>query len=211
VTAARVDRSHDAGRRSWVESADRHPEFPIQNLPVGVFHLSDDEDVPRVGMAIGDSILDLVAAHDAGYFGGLAERAAEACAAPALNQLMALGQPYWSALREQAADLLDAGSAAYRGNPRLGDRLLVPQDEAELLLPAQVGDYTDFYASVHHATNVGSMFRPDNPLLPNYKWVPIGYHGRASSLVPSGTPVRRPQGQTKAGDAPPVFGPSRSP
>ena len=210
MTAARVDRSHDAGRRSWVESADRHPEFPIQNLPVGVFHLGDDEDEPRVGMAIGDSILDLVAAHDAGYFGGLAERAAEACAAPALNHLMALGQPYWSALREQAADLLDAGSAAYRDNPRLGDRLLVPQDEAELLLPAQVGDYTDFYASVHHATNVGSMFRPDNPLLPNYKWVPIGYHGRASSLVPSGTPVRRPQGQTKAGDAPPVFGPSRS-
>jgi fumarylacetoacetase len=210
VTAVRVDRSHDAGRRSWVESADGHPEFPIQNLPVGVFHLGDDEDAPRVGMAIGGSILDLVAAHDAGYFGGMAERAAEACAAPALNHLMALGQPYWSALREQAADLLDAGSVAYRDNPRLGDRLLVPQDEAELLLPARVGDYTDFYASVHHATNVGSMFRPDNPLLPNYKWVPIGYHGRASSLVPSGTPVRRPQGQTKPGDAPPVFGPSRS-
>ena len=91
MTAARVDRSHAAGRRSWVESADGHPEFPIQNLPVGVFHLGDDEDEPRVGMAIGDSILDLVAAHDAGYFGGLAERAAEACAAPALNHLMALG------------------------------------------------------------------------------------------------------------------------
>ncbi len=210
MTGARVDRSHEAGRRSWVESANGHPEFPIQNLPLGVFHVGDDEDEPRIGMAIGDSILDLVAAHDAGYFGGLGERAAEACAAPALNHLMALGRPYWSALREQAADLLDAGSAAYRGNPRLGDRLLLPQDEAELLLPARVGDYTDFYASVHHATNVGSMFRPDNPLLPNYKWVPIGYHGRASSLVPSGTPVRRPQGQTKAGDAPPVFGPSRS-
>ncbi len=211
MTGARVDRTHDAGRRSWVESANGHPEFPIQNLPFGVFHVGDDEDEPRVGLAIGDSILDLVAAHDAGYFGGLAERAAEECAAPALNRLMAMGRPYWSELREQAANLLDAGSAAYRDNPRLGDRLLVPQNEAELLLPAQVGDYTDFYASVHHATNVGSMFRPDNPLLPNYKWVPIGYHGRASSLVPSGTVIRRPEGQTKANDAQaPVFGPSRS-
>jgi fumarylacetoacetase len=194
-----------------VESADGHPEFPIQNLPFGVFHLRDDEDEPRVGMAIGDAILDLVAAHDAGWFGGLAERAAEACAAPALNRLMALGRPYWTELREQASDLLRAESEAYRDNPRLADRLLVPLAEAELLLPAQVGDYTDFYASVHHAANVGSMFRPDNPLLPNYKWVPIGYHGRASSLVPSGTGIRRPEGQTRAADASaPVFGPSRA-
>jgi fumarylacetoacetase len=206
-----VDRTHDPRRRSWVESANGHPDFPIQNLPFGVFHLGDDEDEPRIGMAIGDAILDLVAAHDAGWFGGLAERAAEACAAPALNRLMALGRPYWTELREQASDLLQTDSEAYRDNPRLADRLLVPQREAELLLPARVGDYTDFYASVHHATNVGSMFRPDNPLLPNYKWVPIGYHGRASSLVPSGSEIRRPQGQTKAADAAvPVFGPSRS-
>jgi fumarylacetoacetase len=206
-----VDRTHDPRRRSWVESANGHPEFPIQNLPFGVFHPVNDEDEPRVGMAIGDAILDLVAAHDAGWFGGLAERAAEACAAPALNQLMALGRPYWTELREQASDLLRADSEAYRDNPRLADRLLVPREETELLLPARVGDYTDFYASVHHATNVGSMFRPDNPLLPNYKWVPIGYHGRASSLVPSGTGIRRPEGQTKAADAgTPIFGPSRS-
>ena len=106
--------------------------------------------------------------------------------------------------------LLSADSPAYRANRRLGDRILVPMAEAELLLPAAIGDYTDFYASVHHATNVGSMFRPDNPLLPNYKWVPIGYHGRASSIVPSGTPVRRParpeQGRPNA-DAP-SFGPT---
>src|SRR3954470_3390761 len=210
VSAARTDRTHEAGRRSWVESANGHPEFPIQNLPLGVFHVGDDEDEPRIGMAIGDSILDLVAAHDAGFFGGLAERAAERCAAPALNQLMALGRAYWRALREQAADLLDAGSAAFRDNPRLGDRLLLPRDEAELLLPARVGDYTDFYASVHHATNVGSMFRPDNPLLPNYKWVPIGYHGRSSSIVPSGTSVRRPAGQRKdPASETPEFGPAR--
>jgi fumarylacetoacetase len=149
-------------------------------------------------MAIGDSILDLVAAHDAGYFGGLAERAAEACAAPALNHLMALGQPYWSALREQAADLLDAGSAAYRDNPRLGDRLLVPQDEAELLLPLR---WATTPISTPRCTTPPTWAACSGPTircLPNYKWVPIGYHGRASSLVPSGTPVRRPQGQTKA-------------
>jgi fumarylacetoacetase len=114
-------------------------------------------------------------------------------------------------LRRQIADLLDADSPAWRANRRLGDRLLVPMAEVELLLPASIGDYTDFYASVHHATNVGSMFRPDNPLLPNYKWVPIGYHGRASSIVPSGTPVRRPRGQIKPADADaPTYAPTRS-
>ena len=111
----------------------------------------------------------------------------------------------------QASAILASDSPAYRANRRLGDHILVPMAEAELRLPAAVGDYTDYYASVHHATNVGSMFRPDNPLLPNYKWVPIGYHGRASSLVPSGTPVRRPSGQIKdAKSDSPVFGPSRS-
>ncbi len=99
---------------------------------------------------------------------------------------MALGPDHWSALRRQISALLASDSPSYRANRRLGERILVPMAEAELLLPAQIGDYTDFYASVHHATNVGSMFRPDNPLLPNYKWVPIGYHGRASSIVPSG-------------------------
>jgi fumarylacetoacetase len=164
-----------------------------------------------VGVAIGDCILDLTACHDEGRFTGPAERAAEACTAPALNDLMALGSEYRAELRRQIVALLDADSPAHRANRRLGDRLLVPMAEAEMLLPARIGDYTDFYASVHHATNVGSMFRPDNPLLPNYKWVPIGYHGRASSIVPSGTPVRRPRGQMKPPDAEaPVYGPSRS-
>ena len=205
-----MNETHDPGRRSWVESAQGHSDFPIQNLPFGVFRRRDDDEPARVGVAIGDRILDLTACHDEGRFSGAAERASEACAAPALNLLMALEREHLAELRRQVSALLDSESPAYRANRRLGDRLLVPMAEAELLLPAAIGDYTDFYASVHHATNVGSMFRPDNPLLPNYKWVPIGYHGRASSIVPSGTPVRRPSGQIKdpQSDAP-AFGPTR--
>ena len=209
-----MDETHDPARRSWVPAADGHPDFPIQNLPFGIFHRVDDKDDPspaRVGMAIGDSVLDLTACHDEGWFTGAADQAGAALAAPALNDLMALGPEVWRAVRRQASAILASDSPAYRANRRLGDHILVPMAEAELRLPATVGDYTDYYASVHHATNVGSMFRPDNPLLPNYKWVPIGYHGRASSLVPSGTPVRRPSGQIKdAKSDAPVFGPSRS-
>jgi fumarylacetoacetase len=209
-----VDETHDPARTSWVPSAQGHPDFPIQNLPFGIFHRRDDPDDPfpaRVGMAIGDQVLDLTACHDEGWFTGAADRAGPALAAPTLNALMRLGRETWTALRRQAGALLASDSAAYRANRRIGDHILVPMAEAELLLPAAVGDYTDFYASIHHATNVGSMFRPDNPLLPNYKWVPIGYHGRASSLVPSGTPVRRPRGQIKdpKADAP-VYAPTRS-
>jgi fumarylacetoacetase len=209
-----VDQTHDPSRTSWVESAQGHPDFPIQNLPFGVFHRRDDEDDPapaRVGMAIGDFVLDLTACHDEGWFTGAADMAGAALAEPTLNGLLRLGRESWTALRRQASALLASDSPAYRANRRIGDRILIPLDEAELLLPVAVGDYTDFYASVHHATNVGSMFRPDNPLLPNYKWVPIGYHGRASSLVASGTPVVRPSGQLKdpKSDAP-TFGPSRA-
>ena len=207
-----MNETHDLRRTSWVESAQGSTDFPIQNLPFGVFHERDDDvEDARVGIAIGDQILDVTACHDEGRFTGLAERAAEACASPSLNLLMGLGREPLSELRGQVAALLDVDSPAHKANKRLGDRLLVPMAEAELLLPARVGDYTDFYASIHHATNVGSMFRPDNPLLPNYKWVPIAYHGRASSLVPSGTPVRRPRGQLKdaASDAP-TYAPSRA-
>jgi fumarylacetoacetase len=207
-----VDETHDPARTSWVESARGHADFPIQNLPFGIFRRGDDEEDPaRVGMAIGDQILDLTACHDEGWFSGAADRAGAALAASTLNPLMRLGRETWSAVRHQAAALLASDSPANRANRRLGDRILVPMRDAELLRPADVGDYTDFYASVHHATNVGSMFRPDNPLLPNYKWVPIGYHGRASSIVPSGTPVPRPRGQIKdpKADAP-VYGPTRS-
>ena len=206
-----MNETHALTRTSWVPSAQGDTDFPIQNLPFGVFRPREDEDEPaRVGMAIGDQILDLVACHDEGFFTGAAEQAGDACAAGTLNPLLGLGHEAWTALRRQASALLASDSAAYRANRRLGDRLLVPMRDAELLLPAAIGDYTDFYASVHHATNVGAMFRPDNPLLPNYKWVPIGYHGRASSIVPSGTPVRRPSGQLKDPKAgAPVFGPAR--
>jgi fumarylacetoacetase len=209
-----VDETHDPTRISWVESAQGHPDFPIQNLPFGVFHRRDDTDDPapaRVGMAIGDFVLDLTACHDEGWFTGPAELAGAALAQPTLNALLRLGPETWTALRRQASALLASDSPAYRANRRVGDHILVPMAEAELRLPLAVGDYTDFYASVHHATNVGGMFRPDNPLLPNYKWVPIGYHGRASSLVPSGTPVARPSGQLKdAKSDAPSFGPTRS-
>ena len=203
-----IDATHDPERRSWVESAnDGRTDFPIQNLPFGVFRRGGSGEVARVGVAIGSMILDVTAACRLGYFSGDAAAPAKACAAPALNELMALGRPAWRALRVALGNLLAAGSSA------AGDaaQLLVPMDDADLLVPARVGDYTDFYASIHHATNVGSMFRPDNPLLPNYKWVPIGYHGRASSLVASGTDVRRPLGQRKGPDAAaPVFEPSRA-
>ena len=202
-----VDETHDHALRSWVESANGTTDFPIQNLPFGVFRRADSTEAARVGVVIGAMVLDVPAAQRAGYLTGAVADAAAACAAPALNDLMALGRPAWGALRRQVSALLRRGSRAERD----AASLLVAMADAELMLPARVHDYTDFYASIHHAMNVGSMFRPDNPLLPNYKYVPIGYHGRASSLVPSGTRVRRPNGQRKAPDAPaPVFGPSRS-
>ena len=204
-----LDETHDPARRSWVAAANDHPDFPIQNLPVGTFRRRDGA-APRGGIAIGDAILDLAACVGAGLFTGDAERAARAGSGPALNPLMALGGRYWSALRRAASQLLAADSRGAPLDPRAGPAQLVPMAEAELLVPAVIGDYTDFYASVYHAANVGSLFRPDNPLLPNYKWVPIGYHGRASSIVPSGASVRRPVGQTREDPAaPPAFGPTR--
>jgi fumarylacetoacetase len=203
--------THSPALTSWVPSAASHPEFPIQNLPYGIFRRRGGTDAPSVGIAIGDEIFDVAAAHRLGTLAGTASAAAETCAAATLNPLMSLGPEHWSALRHQVSALLASDSPEYQSERELGHQVLVPMAGAELFLPAQIGDYSDFYASVYHATNVGSMFRPDNPLLPNYKWVPIGYHGRASSLVVSGTPVRRPSGQIKdlAQDSP-VFAPSRS-
>jgi fumarylacetoacetase len=205
-----MNETHDPELRSWVESAnDERSDFPIQNLPFGVFRRSGDTAPPRVGVAIGDRILDVAGCARAGLLDGDAAEAGAACDAPALNDLMALGRPAWSALREQLGRLLREGTPEGR-RLATAPSLLVPQAEAEMFLPARIGDYTDFYASIHHATSVGRLFRPDNPLLPNYSWIPIGYHGRASSVVVSGAPVRRPSGQTKAPDAAsPSFGPSR--
>jgi fumarylacetoacetase len=206
-----VNETHDPSRTSWVSSAQGQTDFPIQNLPFGVFRRKASAQAPTVGIAIGGQILDLAATLTVTRLTGLAERAAAACAAASLNPLMELGRGHWSALRREVSALLAADSPAYRADRRLGERILVPMAEAELLLPARIGDYSDFYASVYHATNVGSMFRPDNPLLPNYKWVPVAYHGRSSSIVPSGTAVRRPRGQIKDPNADaPVFAPTRA-
>jgi fumarylacetoacetase len=201
------DETHDPRLRSWIESANApgHP-FPIQNLPFGIYRRAGSRERPRVGVAIGDRIVDVIACRRAAYLSGVAE----ACDAPNLNRLLAAGRDAWTTLRAELSQILRDGSYRAREMRDREGELFVPAADAELLLPAEIGDYTDFYASVHHATNVGSMFRPDNPLLPNYKHVPIGYHGRASSVVPSGTPVRRPNGQTKAPTADgPSFGPSR--
>ena len=176
----------------WVESAnDPATDFPIQNLPFGVFRTKGSKEAPRGGVAIGDQILDLAAV-------GLKT-------GPNLNKLAAAGRPTWRQLRRVLSIALSDISKARRFA-----RYLVPMKKAELFLPVAVGDYSDFYTGIHHALAVGRMFRPDNPLLPNYKWVPIGYHGRASSVVASGTAIVRPNGQTKAPEAAaPSFGPSR--
>ena len=156
--------THDPRLRSWVASANEDgTDFPIQNLPFGVFRRHASGEGARVGVAIGRCILDVPAAARHGLFDGLGAEAAATCDAPALNALMALGPAHWSGLRADLSALLRTGG---RGE-RHADDILVRMEDAELLVPAEVGDYTDFYASVHHATNVGSMFRPDNPLLPN--------------------------------------------
>ena len=195
---------------SWHDSANGHPEFPLGNLPYGVFRRDGSEERYRVGIAIGDSILDVAAALRLGLVPDAARTAAEACAGDSLNALMALGRPHWRALRTALTGMLTHGTATGKAAAAHAAELLLPMDSAAFIVPARIGDYTDFYASVYHATNVGSLFRPDNPLLPNYKWVPIGYHGRASSISPSGTLVHRPHGQRKLpDDAQPDFGPSR--
>lgn len=210
-----LNETHDPALASWIPSANEDgTDFPIQNLPFGVVRERDGGGDGWVGVAIGDQALRVEVALEAGLLGdGDAAVAAAACGGRSLNDLMARGPRHWSALRLALSRLLregSAGEAAVNADADLRGRLLIPQRAVEPLLPAVVGDYTDFYASLHHATNVGSLFRPDNPLLPNYKWVPIGYHGRASSLVPSGTPVRRPVGQLKAPDeAEPRVAPSR--
>ncbi len=205
-----LDATHDPELKSWVTSANvAGADFPIQNLPFGIF-AGATSDPGRVGVAIGDMIVDLTAVHAEGLLEGDAETAARECAKPVLDDLMGLGQRYRVALRSQLSALLSAGSPASRITG-IRERVLVEARDVSMRRPASIRDYTDFYASVYHAANVGALFRPDNPLLPNYKWVPIGYHGRASSIVLSGTPIRRPSGQTKAADAAaPSVGPTRS-
>jgi fumarylacetoacetase len=183
-------------------------DFPIQNLPFCVFSEDDSAAVPRGGVAIGDQIVDFAVVAEANLFSGRAADAVYVAAQSTLNELMGMDAEYMSALRAELSAMLSGDGHTHRGI-RLPRNLLYPMSEAVLYMPVRIGNYTDFYASIHHATNVGSMFRPDNPLLPNYKYVPIGYHGRASS-VSLGDSVSRPSGQTKpAGETVPGFGPSR--
>jgi fumarylacetoacetase len=199
-----IDETHDPAHKSWVESANGHAEFPIQNLPFGIF--SPAGQAPRGGVAIGDQILDLEKAANSDLLTGEAKAAAAAAAGPTLNALLALPATARRALRRRLSALLAQGA------PEAAEVAgwLHAADACVLHLPAAIGDYTDFYAGIHHALNVGKQFRPDNPLLPNYKHVPIGYHGRASSIRVSGAVVRRPSGQRKAPDAEtPTFGPAQ--
>lgn len=193
-----IDETHDIRARSWVDGADGHSQFPVQNLPLGLF--SDGDSGPRAGVAIGDCVFDLAGAVDSGLLPGfdmLGHVTREQ-----LNELLALGAEVRKGLRKALFALFTDATRADAAR-----RFLVPLDHAELHVPCAIGDYTDFYAGIHHATRVGKLFRPDSPLLPNYRHVPIGYHGRASSVVPTGTPVRRPSGQLPAPDGP-RFGPA---
>jgi len=202
-----LDQTHDLALTTWVSSAQAAgTDFPIQNLPLGVFAAADGRI--GLGVAIGDQVFDLRVARDAGLLVGLSAEIAATLEGRTLNALIALGRPALTAVRAAVQGVLRADTEAGRAAQRVSG-LLQPMASVRMQLPVEVGDYTDFYASVDHATNVGSMFRPDNPLLPNYRHVPIGYHGRASSIVPTGTPVHRPMGQVSAKpEGPPTFAPT---
>lgn len=200
------DETLDQKRLSWVASANAHSDFPIQNLPIGIFSPPGSSE-RRGGIAIGEMILDLAVLAELECFVGKARDAAEAISLGNLNDFFALGTAHRQAMRTRVSEILNAAGPDRQRLEEVSDRILHRAAECMLHLPARIGDYTDFYVGIHHATNVGEMFRPESPLLPNYKHVPIGYHGRTSSIIPSGTPVRRPAGQRKsAATVSPTFG-----
>ncbi len=201
-----LNETHDPELTSWVESANGgDSDFPLQNLPFAVFRRAHTGEQFRGGVAIGEYIVDLAAVAAIGLLRGAAGRAVAAAALPTLNELMAMDAEVISELRLALSRALRRGAA----DQHSWRTCLLPRDNVEYALPCRIGDFTDFYTSIHHATSVGRQFRPDQPLLPNYKWVPIGYHGRASSIVVSGSGFPRPLGQTKSpGDPVPTFGPS---
>jgi fumarylacetoacetase len=202
-----LNHTHDPHARGWLASANEPgADFPIQNLPFGVFRRRGSHEAFRGGVAIGDQIVDLAAAASAGLFEGLPQVAAQAGAAPALNDLLAMGPVAWRALRHALFAALRHDADAKTVSAL--HACLVPQAEAEHAVPTRVANYTDFYTSIHHARNVGRVIRPDDPLTPNFQWLPIAYHGRASSVVVSGTPFHRPMGQAMPpGAKTPVYGP----
>lgn len=204
-----MSKANNPQLKSWIE-VNPDSDFPIQNLPFGIFKTKETN--PRVGVAIGAFILDLSAIAEAGLFDKVPFPFDTAVFSKAtLNDFIALGKPVTNAVREQISDLLNAENAALRDHAELKQKALVKQSDAEMLLPVHIPNYTDFYSSIEHATNVGKMFRdPANALMPNWKHIPVGYHGRASSIVVSGTPIHRPKGQSKSDDAQaPSFGPCK--
>src|ERR1700722_5622594 len=207
-----LNETHDPRLSSWVAAANAPgADFTLQNLPLGIFRPAGSSEAFRGGVAIGDQILDLAAVLQAGVMDtpgvdATATEAARAAAQPVLNELMAAGPAAWSALRLALSRALRAGSP----HQAALQSCLLPQVQAQFALPAHIGDYTDFYTSIYHATAVGKLFRPDNPLLPNYKWMPIAYHGRCSSIAISGQQFHRPSGQIlAAGETTPILAPSQ--
>ena len=203
-----LDETHAPERQSWVQTANENGcEFPIQNLPFGMFNTIGEP--PRFGIAIGDYVLDVAAAYQAGFISNDRLAVINLSALPSLNSVLALGPDLLTDLRRQVANLLDANGRDSNKVLARRDKLLVAQSHCEFLLPTQIGDFTDFYAGIHHAYTTGSMLRPDSPLPINYKWTPIASHGRSSSIVVSGTDVHRPLGQLGSrGGQPPRYAPS---
>ena len=203
-----ADPTTDPALGSWIP-VPVDSDFPIQNLPYGMFR--HGAGTPRAGIAIGNRVLDLDVVAEAGLFADHIPLPWGIFAGPSLNRYLALGPDVWRAVRRRVSDLLSFDNREIRDVWGLAERALVPMPDAEMLLPVQIGDYVDFYSSREHATNLGKMFRPDaEPLMPNWLWLPVGYHGRASSVFVSGTPVTRPAGQIKAGDGAPQFGFTRA-
>lgn len=202
------DPTTDPSLQSFIDVApDSH--FPIQNLPYGVFQPRNG-GLSRIGVAIGEFVLDCSALEDRGLFDQPEIRRQRPFSQPSLNRFMGLGRVAWQDARRTLSDLLRHDNPTLRDDEALRNQALLPMDEVEMLLPAEIGDYTDFYSSREHATNVGTMFRgKENALQPNWLHLPVGYHGRASSVIPSGQAVRRPCGQLKPDDSDPVYGPSR--
>ena len=203
-----MDETHDSKLRSWVE-VDENSDFPIQNIPFGIYRPKGGGDL-HVATAIGDYVLDLAHLDDAGLFNGTVVEGTEVFHEPTLNALMSMDRKAWKEIRLVISRLLrkEASNGDLGNNNDLKNMALISMNEVEMQLPVDIGDYTDFYSSKEHATNVGKMFRPDGePLLPNWLHLPVAYHGRASSVILSGTDIVRPKGQTKTPDAPaPSFG-----
>jgi fumarylacetoacetase len=199
--------ANNPNRKSWIKVG-KNCDFPIQNIPFGVFLTRDD--ITTIGSRIGDYAIDLAALHQLGYFQGI-PLTDDMFMQDTLNDFISDGRTTWRLVRNRIADLFDEENPKLRDNKEHREAVLFFMDEVEMLLPVDIGDYTDFYSSREHATNVGTMFRdPENALLPNWLHLPVGYHGRSSSIVVSGTRIRRPKGQTlPAGAESPVFGPSK--